>query len=93
MPKKPRPTEYVLEEILEAIEGIQKALCGIDYETYKNDWLVRSAIERGIEIISEGARHVPDEYCDRFPDIRWRSIRAMGNVLRHEYFQIDDQLV
>jgi len=50
-----------LVAILEAIEGIETATCGKTIDDYKNEWLLRHGVQRGIEIISEAARRIPPE--------------------------------
>ncbi len=45
------------------------------------------------EIISEASRHVPESLQERFPDIPWAAIRAVGNKLRHEYPIVDDYVI
>jgi uncharacterized protein with HEPN domain len=52
-----------------------------------------TAIDGAIEIISEASRHVPAQLKAMHPNIRWRSIAGIGNVLRHEYHAISDQVI
>jgi hypothetical protein len=61
-----------LGHILEAIDGIEGTIAGLSRETVMEHWTLRSAVERGIEIISEAARHVPSELTDAYPDVPWR---------------------
>jgi uncharacterized protein with HEPN domain len=42
-----------------------------------------------LEIISEAARHIPEDYRALTPDLPWRRIAAIGNLLRHEYQRAD----
>jgi uncharacterized protein with HEPN domain len=42
-------------------------------------------VERGVEIISEASRHLPDELKVRHPEIPWQKVAGIGNVLRHNY--------
>ncbi|HEY0122731.1 MAG TPA: HepT-like ribonuclease domain-containing protein [Rhizobium sp.] len=83
----------VLAEILETIEGIETATAGKSLEDFKRDWLLRLAVQRALEIISEASRHIPDELLPIAPDIRWKQIRGIGNILRHEYHKIADDIV
>lgn len=46
--------------------------------------MTRSAVERGIEIISEASRHLPKKMKARHPRVRWANIAGIGNVLRHD---------
>lgn len=55
--------------------------------------MLKHGIQRGIEIISEAARHLPNELIAAEPDIPWKQIRGIGNVLRHEYHKIADPIV
>jgi uncharacterized protein with HEPN domain len=38
-------------------------------------------------------RHIPDELLTHAPDVPWKKIRGIGNVLRHEYHKIADDVV
>jgi len=90
MSKKVRP---VLIQIQRAIEGIETAVAGKTLDEFKGDWLLKHGVERGIEIISEAARRIPDELLGAHPEIPWPKIKAIGNVLRHEYHDIQDEVV
>lgn len=59
----------------------------------KSDWLVRNAIERGMEIISEASRHLDPELTGAYPDVPWRRVADIGNWLRHAYEQVDPDLI
>jgi len=56
-----REFRHALDDILQAIVGIEAATVGKTFETYRSDWLTQRAVERGIEIISEASRALPDE--------------------------------
>ena len=58
------------------------------------DSMVPDAIIRNLEIIGEAARNLsPDFIRQRSPEIPWRSIIALQNVLIHVYFRVDLELV
>lgn len=83
----------VLAEIREAIEGIETHTAGKTLVDFQQDWLLRLAVQRALEIISEAARHIPDELVDHAPDVPWKRIRGIGNILRHEYHKIADDVI
>lgn len=83
----------VLAEILDAIDGIETHTTAKSLADFKRDWLLRLAIQRALEIISEASRHIPDELLLQAPDVPWKQIRGMGNILRHEYHRIADDVV
>jgi uncharacterized protein with HEPN domain len=88
-----RDIELILDDILEMIALIEKSVLGKMREDFDGDRILRLAIQRAIEIISEASRHIPDELLEQAPEIAWRSIRGMGNVLRHEYHRIADDVI
>lgn len=83
----------ILTEMLDALDGIEAATAGKTLQDFQDDWLLKHGVQRGIEIISEAARHLPDELLDHAPEIPWKQIRGIGNVLRHEYHKIADPIV
>ena len=78
-----------LFHILQAIDGIQQMLLGQTQETLSADLIRRLALEREFEIISEASRHVTPEIQAREPQIDWRAMIDLGNVLRHAYHRVD----
>jgi uncharacterized protein with HEPN domain len=82
-----------LADILDAIDGIQTATADVEFANYVASWEKRRAVERGIEIISEASRHIPDELKASFPAIPWRDIASIGNLLRHAYHHVDDRII
>src|SRR4029077_14090924 len=77
-----------LADIIEAIERIRRVLDGVTLEAFEQDWEKRWLVERGIEILSEASRHLPDEMKTRRPNIPWSKVAGIGNILRHDYDHI-----
>lgn len=50
-----------LTDIVEAIEHIYEALGTVSSDAFEADWQCQWIVERGILIISEASRHLPDE--------------------------------
>lgn len=48
---------------------------------------VQDAALRRIEIIGEGVKNIPQEWCNAHPEIPWRQIARMRDMLIHRYFQ------
>src|SRR5215475_4587911 len=82
-----------IHDMLESINGIERALAGKTLRDYERSWLSRSAVERGIEIISEASRHLGNELKAQHKDVRWKDIAGIGNILRHDYQRIDASIV
>ena len=87
-----RRVEPILAEIADALDGIATATRDKTLEDFSSDWLLRRGVERGIEIISEAARHLPDDLLKIAPEIPWKQVRGIGNILRHEYHKTSDPI-
>ena len=74
-----------LRHILEAISAIEEYTAGLDATRYAENRLVVDAVERNLERLSEASRHIPADVKARFPEIPWRQVADVGNVLRHAY--------
>lgn len=77
----------------EAIDGVEATLSGVTFETFAGSWQLQRAVERGLEIISEASRSLPDDLKTRAPDMPWPAIAAIGNILQHEYQRVETRLV
>lgn len=74
-----------LTDIMEAIGRIRDVLTDVTLDAFENDWQRQWLVERGVEIVSEASRHLGDDIKARHPEIPWRKVAGIGNVLRHDY--------
>lgn len=85
MPRDPR---LYLDDILEAIQQIQIYVEGVDKQTFASDRKTQDAVIRNLEIIGEVAGNLSEAMQKNTPEIDWRKIKALRNILVHEYFGI-----
>lgn len=90
MRKKAAP---VISVMLEEIEGIEQALEHVSYDDFCREWQLKRAVQRGIEILSEASKRLPDDIKAEHPAIEWRKVHGIGNILRHEYHRISDEVI
>ena len=88
-----RDAENHLRDILESIEHIEMFLDGVDFDSYKADIRTKSAVERQVQIITEAAYRLGDQADTLCPGPDWKGLRGMGNILRHAYHRVEDQIV
>ena len=82
-----------LEDILEALEKIQRYVKDLTYDTFvKNDMAV-DAVIRNLEIIGEAARNLPEAVRNGHPDIPWKRMIGLRNIAVHEYFGVDLSII
>jgi uncharacterized protein with HEPN domain len=74
-----------LTDIVEAVDLIQSEMDGVTLKDFEPNRRKRWIVERGIEIISEASRRLPDGLKARHPEIPWRKVAGIGNILRHDY--------
>jgi uncharacterized protein with HEPN domain len=91
--KSRRSLRLRLEHILKGIARIESLTAGKTAQDYLADEGLREMIERNIARISEAARFVPNDVRARYPAVPWRRIVGIGNVIRHDYDEIDDRVM
>jgi hypothetical protein len=53
----------------------------------------KDAVVRNLEVIGEAVKNVPDEFKEKYPEIKWKAIAGMRDKLIHEYFGVSFSLV
>jgi len=89
----PRDYRLYLDDILQSIEQIQAYLEGMAYEQFEADARTVDAVVRNLEILGEAARNLPDAVKTDAPQIEWRKVVGMRNLLVHRYFGINTRVV
>ena len=54
---------------------------------------LQDAIIRNLQVLCESVRRLDDTYKSKHSEIDWRSIAGMRNVLVHDYFEVDFDVV
>ncbi len=86
---KKRDVKVFLEDILESIEKIEEYTTDVDEEEFYENTFVQDAVLRRLEIIGEAVKNIPDDFRAKYPDIPWRQIAGMRDVLIHAYFGVN----
>jgi uncharacterized protein with HEPN domain len=55
--------------------------------------LVRSAVERQLEILGEAANRISASFRERHPEIPWRDLVGLRNVISHQYEKVDYKVI
>jgi len=82
-----------LWDMLDAARAVQQFVEGKTLSNFREDRMLRGAVERHMEIIGEAAGRVSREFRAKHPEIPWRGIIGQRNVLIHHYGEINQELV
>jgi uncharacterized protein with HEPN domain len=93
MSKKSRNYRIYLDDILTSMLRIIEYIGDRDFEEFKNNTMVVDAVVRNFEIIGEASNNLPDEIKDKYPEVPWRKMYGLRNLVSHEYFGIDYEMI
>lgn len=87
-----RNPRFYFDDILDAVSNIEEFTRGISFLEFEADKKTLHAVLRNLEIIGEACRQIPRTIKAQYPQIPWRRISAMRNVITHEYFGVDTEI-
>jgi len=82
-----------LGHIRDAIENIGSYTAGVDYKKFASNNMMVDAVVRQLEIIGEAANNLSSTFRRKHPDIPFRDIIDMRNVLIHDYAGVNAHIV
>ena len=88
-----RDPRLYCEDILESGSAILDFVEGLSFEDFCDDRKTYSAVIREFEIIGEAVGKLPESFTERRPDVEWQDIKDFRNLLSHEYFGVDLEIV
>ena len=89
----PSKKSRALYDIRDSILYAQQFTEGLDLDRFIGDRKSFAAASRMLEIISEASRHLDRAVTERHPEIPWRSVRDVGNYIRHDYDNVAETFV
>jgi uncharacterized protein with HEPN domain len=82
-----------LVDVLRAAQSIQRFVAGVTRTQFIANEEKYEAVCRKFEIMGEAARHLAPVTLAALPDVPWRKIVGMRNILIHDYGQVDLDIV
>lgn len=87
-----RDAAVFLDDIIEACDKINRYTSGFTVEQFRRDEKTIDAVIRNLEVVGEAAKNVPDEMRAKIV-VDWKKISSLRDVLIHEYFGIDLEII
>jgi uncharacterized protein with HEPN domain len=88
-----RNDDLFLKDMSQACDKIVRFASGFSREQFLADERTYDAIMRNLEIIGEASKHVSEDARKKFPAVEWRKIAAFRDIVAHEYFGIDENIL
>ncbi|CAN5381571.1 DUF86 domain-containing protein [soil metagenome] len=82
-----------IEDILEALAKIERYTSELDYTGFCQNEMAIDAVIRNLEVIGEASNFVPSEIRSQYNNLPWTEMRGLRNILAHEYFNVDLQII
>jgi uncharacterized protein with HEPN domain len=80
-----RDSRVTLRQLADFIDEAQGLVEGRTLEALASDPVRLRAFERVMELVGECAKRVPAELREKYPDVPWRQIAGMRDVISHAY--------
>lgn len=88
-----RDIRLYLHDIVDSGEAINVFVKDYSIEEFIGDRKTYSAVIREFQIIGEAVGKLPEDIKEQYPQAPWRDIKDFRNLLIHEYFGVDLELV
>ena len=78
-----------IQDILNAIDSIQRRTAHMSFDQFSQDETIVKAVLYDLIVIGEAAINIPADVQALAPELPWRLMSDMRNIMAHEYFQVN----
>jgi len=88
-----RDYRLYLEDIIDAAEAVREYVAGMGKSELARDRRTSDAVVRNLEVIGEAVKKLPAQVKRDHPEVEWKKIAGLRDILIHDYFGIDVDIV
>lgn len=89
----PREHKAYLSDIIGSINKIEQYTKNMSFQEFIHNELVQDGVVRNLEIIGEAVKKIPGDIKKLKPEIEWRKMAGLRDILIHDYFGIDVAII
>lgn len=79
-----------IRDILHSIDLIQMYTKDVSFSEFEKSYDIQDKVHRRLEIIAEAAKKLSEEIRNRYPQVPWKSIIGLRNIIIHTYDEINE---
>jgi len=84
---------HFINDILKSSEKVLSLTQNTTFDDFIANWVAVDAVIRNLEIIGEAVKHIPPGIKQKYPDIEWKKMAGLRDILIHEYFGINYKIL
>ena len=82
-----------LKDVCDALEKCLQFTEGMQFSGFAEDEKTVFAVIRALEVAGEAVKQIPAAVREKYPDIPWREMAGMRDILIHQYFGVNPEVV
>ena len=88
-----RSLRFYLTDIISSIDKIQQYTLDMTYDDLLKDDRTFDAVVFNLQIIGEATKQIPEPIRQKYPEIEWRKIAGLRDIIAHTYFSVNPEIV